>query len=77
MATPAGKPKEANRQCPECEADVKLTIDADTGDREGRCSGCGLDVGAAVNRHRANKAMKKLADEEGEKTAKPPKESWF
>ena len=79
MTTPdQKKPQKISRLCPECEKDVELTIDSATGDREGRCSNCGLDVGAALNRHRASKALKKLEKEEEERDKPPKKESsWF
>jgi DNA-directed RNA polymerase subunit RPC12/RpoP len=74
----ATKPKEVKRLCPECEQEVALKIDQETGDREGRCENCGLDVGAVVNRLRYAKATKKVEDEEetANKGAKKGS-SWF
>jgi hypothetical protein len=58
------KPTEIKRLCPECDQEVTLAVDAESGDREGRCSNCGLDVGAVVNKLRYAKATKKVQDEE-------------
>lgn len=72
---------EVKRMCPECEKEVTLKVDPETGDREGRCANCKLDVGAVVNRLRYGKAIKKVETEE-EGSGNPPKggkkgNSWF
>lgn len=72
-------PKTVKRLCPECETEVTLTIDAETGDREGRCGSCGLDVGAVVNKLRYDKARRRVEDEESEEKKKTEKKksSWL
>jgi len=71
------KVKEIKRLCPECDTEVTLVIDDDTGDREGRCPSCKLDVGAIVNRRRYSVANAKLDEEEIEDKKKSKKSSWL
>lgn len=78
---PAADDKSKNkitRLCPECDSDVELTIDTDTGDRSGRCPKCRLDVGAVINRKRYAAALQKIDDDE-KKAKKDDKKdsSWF
>jgi hypothetical protein len=67
--------KEVKRLCPECDKEVTLSIDPETGDREGRCANCGIDVGAVINRLRYDKARKKIETEEEAATKPAKKES--
>lgn len=71
-------PESVKRLCPECEAEVSLTIDPETGDREGRCPKCKLDVGAVVNRLRYEQAKKVVEETETKaKKGKKTGSSWF
>lgn len=58
MPTPSESAKKLTVICPECDRDVEII------DREGECSGCGLDVGWVLEKRRRNKAVAKLAERE-------------
>jgi hypothetical protein len=71
------KETEVKRLCPECETEVTLSIDSDTGDREGRCSNCRLDVGGVVNRKRYASALAKIEADEKKAKETGKKSEWW
>ena len=77
MPTPSNKSNEIKRLCPECDSEVTLTLDEETGDREGRCPKCKIDVGAILNRDRYEKARERMRKEEEEEDRKKRKSSWL
>ena len=60
MAEPAGKVKKHLVICPECDAEVDL-------EQTDECAKCGLNVQLVMDKHRYNKALRRIAErEEGE-----------
>ena len=63
MATPAPTNKR-KVLCPECDKEVEITRDAESGDDEGICGECGLNVGRILTRRRYDRAYNKVAESE-------------
>ena len=78
------EPKKRKMLCPDCETEVEITRDSETGDDEGVCPNpeCRLNLGRIITRRRYDNASSKIgkAEEDAAKKSKKGKSggsNWF
>ena len=62
---PPQKPKTRKVLCPECDTEVERKV-TESGDFEGNCDNCGLDVGNIYTKRRYRNADRKIDEREQE-----------